>query len=184
MISLEQCQSHFDMKTITTRMVCAGYESGTVDSCMVSGFLMGEVVQCSGHSGGPTNTHCYSHETLGEHFWKMISQQMFIRMVMPSIQDPASLLTASMLSAHSGGLQLAPPLPGSQHVRQPREGKQLFWSILGAKTNEFLRGTSGNHSPHQAAWGHQWRLCYWGEGIKAQATPQPQVCEEPPLSQQ
>ncbi|XP_015268246.1 PREDICTED: atrial natriuretic peptide-converting enzyme [Gekko japonicus] len=39
-ISLEQCQSYFDMKTITTRMLCAGYESGTVDSCM-------------GDSGGP-----------------------------------------------------------------------------------------------------------------------------------
>ncbi|XP_053510886.1 atrial natriuretic peptide-converting enzyme isoform X2 [Artibeus jamaicensis] len=39
-ISLEQCQSYFDMKTITARMICAGYESGTVDSCM-------------GDSGGP-----------------------------------------------------------------------------------------------------------------------------------
>ncbi|XP_062837693.1 atrial natriuretic peptide-converting enzyme [Anolis carolinensis] len=39
-ISLEQCQSYFDMKTITGRMLCAGYESGTVDSCM-------------GDSGGP-----------------------------------------------------------------------------------------------------------------------------------
>uniref|UniRef100_A0A8D0HJP3 Corin, serine peptidase n=1 Tax=Sphenodon punctatus TaxID=8508 RepID=A0A8D0HJP3_SPHPU len=39
-ISLEQCQSYFDMKTITTRMLCAGYESGSVDSCM-------------GDSGGP-----------------------------------------------------------------------------------------------------------------------------------
>lgn len=34
-ISLEKCQSYFDMKTITSRMLCAGYESGTVDSCMV-----------------------------------------------------------------------------------------------------------------------------------------------------
>ncbi|XP_029444164.1 atrial natriuretic peptide-converting enzyme isoform X2 [Rhinatrema bivittatum] len=39
-ISLEQCQSYFDLKTITSRMICAGYESGTVDSCM-------------GDSGGP-----------------------------------------------------------------------------------------------------------------------------------
>nr|XP_009935560.1 PREDICTED: atrial natriuretic peptide-converting enzyme [Opisthocomus hoazin] len=39
-ISLEQCQSYFDMKTITSRMLCAGYEAGTVDSCM-------------GDSGGP-----------------------------------------------------------------------------------------------------------------------------------
>uniref|UniRef100_A0A672UIJ1 Corin, serine peptidase n=1 Tax=Strigops habroptila TaxID=2489341 RepID=A0A672UIJ1_STRHB len=39
-ISLEQCQSYFDTKTITSRMLCAGYESGTVDSCM-------------GDSGGP-----------------------------------------------------------------------------------------------------------------------------------
>lgn len=34
-ISLSQCQSYFDMKTITPRMLCAGYDAGTVDSCMV-----------------------------------------------------------------------------------------------------------------------------------------------------
>ncbi|XP_062305012.1 atrial natriuretic peptide-converting enzyme isoform X2 [Osmerus eperlanus] len=39
-ISLPQCQAYFDTKTITSRMLCAGYEAGTVDSCM-------------GDSGGP-----------------------------------------------------------------------------------------------------------------------------------
>lgn len=34
-ISVSQCQSYFDMKTITSRMLCAGYEAGTIDSCMV-----------------------------------------------------------------------------------------------------------------------------------------------------
>lgn len=35
-ISMSQCQSYFDMKTITPRMLCAGYDAGTVDSCMVT----------------------------------------------------------------------------------------------------------------------------------------------------
>lgn len=38
-ISLSQCQSYFDMKTITPRMLCAGYDAGTVDSCMVTSAL-------------------------------------------------------------------------------------------------------------------------------------------------
>lgn len=59
-ISLEQCQSYFDMKTITTRMICAGYESGTVDSCMVNCFLVTHEIQCSSNIGGPMQSHCYS----------------------------------------------------------------------------------------------------------------------------
>ncbi|XP_039508194.1 atrial natriuretic peptide-converting enzyme isoform X2 [Pimephales promelas] len=39
-ISVSQCQSYFNMKTITSRMLCAGYEARTIDSCM-------------GDSGGP-----------------------------------------------------------------------------------------------------------------------------------
>jgi len=51
-ISLEQCQSYFDMKTITNRMICAGYESGTVDSCMVSCSVLTKEIQfCNRFSG-------------------------------------------------------------------------------------------------------------------------------------
>ncbi|XP_048453889.1 atrial natriuretic peptide-converting enzyme isoform X1 [Rhincodon typus] len=39
-LSLDRCQSYFDTKTITSRMLCAGNEPGSVDSCM-------------GDSGGP-----------------------------------------------------------------------------------------------------------------------------------
>jgi corin len=56
-ISLEQCQSYFDMKTITTRMVCAGYESGTVDSCMVSCFQIIQEMWISNNFSGPLSTH-------------------------------------------------------------------------------------------------------------------------------
>lgn len=44
-IPLERCQSYFDMKTITSRMICAGYESGTVDSCMVSCLLTMQAIR-------------------------------------------------------------------------------------------------------------------------------------------
>uniref|UniRef100_A0A8D0W3N3 Atrial natriuretic peptide-converting enzyme n=1 Tax=Sus scrofa TaxID=9823 RepID=A0A8D0W3N3_PIG len=48
-ISLEQCQSYFDMKTITTRMICAGYESGTVDSCMDTLEATGPLLRSADH---------------------------------------------------------------------------------------------------------------------------------------
>ncbi|XP_053715831.1 atrial natriuretic peptide-converting enzyme isoform X1 [Synchiropus splendidus] len=87
-ISFSQCQSYFDMKTITPRMLCAGYDAGTVDSCM-------------GDSGGPLvcqepNSHwtlfgltswgsvCFS-KVLGPgvysnvtHFTPWIQQQIYI----------------------------------------------------------------------------------------------------------
>ena len=56
-ISLEQCQSYFDTKTITTRMICAGYESGTVDSCMVSCFLITKDIQFSSRFNGSIEAH-------------------------------------------------------------------------------------------------------------------------------
>ncbi|MBZ3877127.1 Atrial natriuretic peptide-converting enzyme [Sciurus carolinensis] len=53
-ISLEQCQSYFDMKTITNRMICAGYESGTVDSCMVNCFLVTQEIRFNDNFSEPS----------------------------------------------------------------------------------------------------------------------------------
>ncbi|XP_061664988.1 atrial natriuretic peptide-converting enzyme isoform X2 [Syngnathoides biaculeatus] len=93
-ISMPQCQSYFDMKTITPRMLCAGYEAGTVDSCM--GDSGGPLV-CEESSGGrwtlfgltSWGSVCFS-KVLGpgvysnvSHFTPWIRRQIFVRTYLP-----------------------------------------------------------------------------------------------------
>lgn len=69
-IPLEQCQSYFDMKTITSRMICAGYEAGTVDSCMVSRLLTGPAVRILHDFGELVQLHYKSCVVPQEHLEK------------------------------------------------------------------------------------------------------------------
>nr|XP_061810753.1 atrial natriuretic peptide-converting enzyme-like [Nerophis lumbriciformis] len=93
-ISMSQCQSYFDMKTITPRMLCAGYEAGTVDSCM--GDSGGPLV-CEESPGGhwtlfgltSWGSVCFS-KVLGpgvysnvSHFTPWIRRQIFMRTYLP-----------------------------------------------------------------------------------------------------
>ncbi|XP_077444824.1 atrial natriuretic peptide-converting enzyme isoform X3 [Stigmatopora argus] len=93
-ISVSQCQSYFDMKTITARMLCAGYEAGTVDSCM--GDSGGPLV-CEESPGGrwtlfgltSWGSVCFS-KVLGpgvysnvSHFTPWIRRQIFLRTYLP-----------------------------------------------------------------------------------------------------
>ena len=75
-ISLEQCQSYFDMKTITNRMICAGYESGTVDSCMVSCLCLPKRFNSAIGSVGPYKLIIIHVWLFGKVFLK-ITYQMF-----------------------------------------------------------------------------------------------------------
>ncbi|XP_077597774.1 atrial natriuretic peptide-converting enzyme [Stigmatopora nigra] len=94
-ISLSQCQSYFDMKTITPRMLCAGYEAGTVDSCM--GDSGGPLV-CQESPGGrwtlfgltSWGSVCFS-KVLGpgvysnvSHFMPWIRRQIFLSTYLPA----------------------------------------------------------------------------------------------------
>lgn len=66
-IPLERCQSYFDMKTITNRMICAGYEAGTVDSCMVSCLLTVPAIRIPHDCGELVQLHYKSCVVPQEH---------------------------------------------------------------------------------------------------------------------
>ncbi|KAI2643839.1 Atrial natriuretic peptide-converting enzyme [Labeo rohita] len=87
-ISVSQCQSYFDMKTITSRMLCAGYEAGTIDSCM-------------GDSGGPLV--CEEDDgrwsLYGLTSWGSVC---FSKVLGPGVYANASITSSPSISSASG----------------------------------------------------------------------------------
>lgn len=128
-ISLEQCQSYFDVKTITARMICAGYESGTVDSCMVSGFLVTEVIQFSKTSVGPYKLIFIHVWPFGNIFFENHLFQMYIHSVVfftQSLSDPSYCSTCFTQVSFAFS---STALHEEQHPGRPQEEKQLFISL-------------------------------------------------------